>query len=102
MEMKEGTIYPILFLEDGLLPGNLFGAYINPISHGVFDQRLVTGGGSLGPRCYFQLILTSFWTHGTINDQFIVFEGTLKIDRVIAIFVGEKNFSFFFLIQNSN
>ena len=29
-------------------------------------------GGSLGPRSYFQLILTSFWTHGTIIDQFIV------------------------------
>ena len=29
-------------------------------------------GGSLGPRSYFQLIWTSFWTHGTIIDQFIV------------------------------
>ena len=29
MKIKGGTIYLILFLEDGLLPGNLFGAYIN-------------------------------------------------------------------------
>ena len=56
----------------------------------------------LGPRSYFQLILTSFWTHGTIIDQFIVkgthqwsckikfFEGTLKIAQVIAILLREK------------
>ena len=30
------------------------------------------GGGPLGPRSYFQQIWTSFWTHGTIFDQFIV------------------------------
>ena len=30
------------------------------------------GGGSLGPRSYFQLIWTSFWTHGTNIDQLIV------------------------------
>ena len=47
--------------------------FFNPISQGVFDQRLVTGGGwSLGPRSYFQLMWTSFWTHGTIIDQFVV------------------------------
>ena len=45
---------------------------VNPITHGVSDQRLLTGEWSLGPRSYFQLILTSFWTHGTIIDQFIV------------------------------
>ena len=46
--------------------------FINPITHGISDQRLLMGGGSLGPRSYFQLILTFFWTHGTIIDQFIV------------------------------
>ena len=37
-----------------------------------FRTNDYSGGGSLGPRSYFQLILTSFWTHGTIIDQFIV------------------------------
>ena len=36
------------------------------------DPEIGGGGGSLGPQSYFQLILTSFWTHGTIIDQFIV------------------------------
>ena len=44
----------------------------NPISAGVSVQRLVPGGGSLGPRSYFRLIWTSFWTCGTIFEQFIV------------------------------
>ena len=82
--------------------------WINPISAGVSDQRLVPGWESLGSRSYFQLIWTPFWTCGTIIEQLIVkgihqwscrekkIEGTLKIDRVIAIFVGEKNFSIFF------
>ena len=29
-------------------------------------------GGSLGPRSFFWLILTSFWTCGTIVDQYLV------------------------------
>ena len=45
---------------------------LNPITYGVSDLRLLTGGGPLGPRSYFQLIWTSFWTHGTIIDQFLV------------------------------
>ena len=44
---------------------------INPISDGVSDQRLLPGG-SLGPRSLFRLILTSFWTCGTIDDQYLV------------------------------
>ena len=39
---------------------------------GFLTNDYSRGGGSLGPRSYFQLILTSFWTHGTIIDQFIV------------------------------
>ena len=45
-------------------------AQLNSITHGVSDQQLLTG--SLGPRIYFQLIWTSFGTHETIIDQFIV------------------------------
>ena len=29
-------------------------------------------GGSLGPRSFFRLILTSFWTCGTVVDQYLV------------------------------
>ena len=43
----------------------------NPISDGVSDQRLLPGG-SLGPRSFFRLNLTSFWTCGTIVDQYFV------------------------------
>ena len=45
--------------------------YLNPITPGVSDQRLLPGG-VFRTRSYFQLIWTSFWTHGTIIDQFIV------------------------------
>ena len=64
-------------------------------------------GGSLGPRSYSQLILTSFWTRWTIIDQFTV-KGAhqwscekknltvpLKIGRFIPIFLSKKNFSKF-------
>ena len=75
----------------------------NSITHGVSDQRLLTGG----PRSYFQLIWTSFWTHENIIDQFILkgvnqwscrrkkIGGILKIGQVIAIFLREKIFSKF-------
>ena len=43
----------------------------NPITAGVSDQRLLPGG-SLGPRSFFWLIWTSFWTFGTIVDQYLV------------------------------
>ena len=47
--------------------------FFNPISDGVSDQRLLPGGlGSLGPRSVFRQILTSFWTCGTIVDQYLV------------------------------
>ena len=44
---------------------SMFKLKLNPITHEVSDQRLLTIS-------YFQLILTSFCTHGTIIDQFIV------------------------------
>ena len=47
--------------------------FLNRITPGVSDQRLLPGGGgSLGPRSYFQLIWTPFWTCGTIIEQLIV------------------------------
>ena len=61
-----------------------FRVHINPNNARIFSDLsltlLPTGflindyswGGSLGPQSYFQLILSSFWTHGTIIDQFIV------------------------------
>ena len=51
---------------------HLNASLLNPITQGFSDQRLLPGGGSLGPQSYIQLILASFWTHGTIIDQFIV------------------------------
>ena len=46
---------------------------LNPITPRVSDQRLLPGeGGSLGPGSFFQLIWTSFRTHRTIIEQFIV------------------------------
>ena len=52
---------------------NMTSEFINPITPGVSDQRLLPGGGgSLGPRSYSQLILTPFWTRRTILDQSIV------------------------------
>ena len=53
------------------------------LSFTTFDQQVtriltlllsgfLTNDYSLGPLSYFQLIWTSFWTHGTIVDQFLV------------------------------
>ena len=50
----------------------IYQMFFNPISEGVSDQQLLLGGGSLGPRSFFRLILTSFWTCGTIVDQYLV------------------------------
>ena len=41
-----------------------------PTTAGVSKQGLVLGGAQ-GPQSYFQLNRTSFWTRGTIDDQFI-------------------------------
>ena len=67
------------------------------MSHGCFDQRLVTGGGSLGSKAIFSFfepilgqmepLLNNKQLKGLISDQVekkIVI--ILKIGRVIAIF----------------
>ena len=77
---KHPNILPPVFCQCFISVSPMFHLYFtcvlpvfNPISAGVSDQRLVPGGwGSLGPRSYFRLIWTSFWTCGTIVEQFIV------------------------------
>ena len=45
---------------------------INPISDEFLTNNYCQGGESLGPRSFFRLILTSFWTCGTVVDQYLV------------------------------
>ena len=81
-----------------------FRDFLNPINDEVSDHPLLPGG-SLGPQSYFlPIIRTSFWTHGTIVNQYLAkgvhrgscskkkFRESLNIGRVIAMFYQQEKF----------